>query len=292
MKVIGLNIVVTALFLIKCETTMNVVKLQGSIAEQMFQYAFYMALQRRDPEARLHVPEQWLRSHFRLDRYLLAEEADLKYYGKGGWKNRFVAKFKKPEGIVYVEKDNAYKPELLEVADTYLEGRWLSPRYFEDFAQEVREMYTVPAKKLPASSFELIKMLTRPDVVSVHVYNPESKESTCTPDYYNWAIANVIASVGHKPFYVFTTDVEWAKQKLEFQGAPVEMIAYPAEKELKVMPYLCMANHNILANTLASWWAGWLNAHDDKIVIAPERWLPDGKVPDLIPQGWTTIPTT
>ena len=42
---------------------MNIVKISGSPAQQMFQYAFYYALLQHDPEARLHVPsEKWINS--------------------------------------------------------------------------------------------------------------------------------------------------------------------------------------------------------------------------------------
>ena len=67
---------------------------------------------------------------------------------------------------------------------------------------------------------------------------------------------------------------------------------YPAEKEISMLPYLSRTSHNLLAATLTSWWAAWLNRNPDKIVLAPDHWSKTTDYPDLYPSSWTTIPTT
>ena len=72
---------------------MNIVKICGSPAQQMFQYAFYYALLQHDPEARLHVPsEKWINSRFHLPRFVEASADDLKQFGKGSIGSRMSRK--------------------------------------------------------------------------------------------------------------------------------------------------------------------------------------------------------
>ena len=51
-------------------------------------------------------------------------------------------------------------------------------------------------------------------------------------------------------------------------------------------------NNNIIANSSFSWWGGWLNDHNDKLVIGPSKWF-GSSIPhsarDIIPERWITI---
>ncbi len=278
----------------KTEIEMNIVKIGGSTAQQMFQYAFYLELCRHDARACLDVPAgHWIKSQFKLPYFLEASPEQLGHFGKGGVVNRLKSIFGNVPGDVFKEPQGMpFDAKIFDKTDTYLDGDWISPRYFESVAQEVRDAFSVPEKKLPASSKSMINMLSQGKTVAVHVHEPKDKSNTCTPDYYNWAIANVLSFIPKAHFYVFTTAVEWAKAFLDFQGAAVDFVGYPADKETSLLPYLYHAEHNIMAATLISWWAAWLNAHDDKIVIAPDKWPKNVDYPDLVPLHWTTIPTT
>ncbi len=273
---------------------MNIVKISGSPAQQMFQYAFYYALLQHDPDARLHITtSKWINSRFHLPRFTLATAADLKPFGKGSLGTRMMSVFRKAEGEVVTEPaDHRFVPDLLTKTDTYFDGEWLSDRYFESVADDIKDAFTVPEKVLPSSSASMLNMLKQGKTVAMQVHEPESSANTCTPDYYNWAVANILSTINHPHFYVFTTDVAWAKSNINFQGAKAEFIAYPADTETSLLAYLVRARHIVMANSLVSWWAAWLNSNDDKIVIAPQKWAKNADYPDLLPIYWTLIPTT
>jgi hypothetical protein len=48
-------------------------------------------------------------------------------------------------------------------------------------------------------------------------------------------------------------------------------------------------SHNIIANSSFSWWGAWLNANQNKIVIAPDRWLNGMETTDIWCDGWIRI---
>ncbi|MDO4511090.1 MAG: alpha-1,2-fucosyltransferase [Bacteroidales bacterium] len=273
---------------------MNIVKISGSPAQQMFQYAFYYALLQHDAQARLHVPsEKWINARFHLPKFTVASADDLKPFGKGSIGARVMGMLGKRRGEVVTDAaDHRFVAELFGKTDTYFDGEWLSPRYFAAVESELRKAFAVPEKVLPSSSTTMLNMLKQGKTVAIQVHEPTSADNTCTADYYNWAVANILSTFHNPHFYVFTTDVEWVKANINFQGAKVEIVAYPADTETSLLAYLYRARHIIMANRLVSWWAAWLNDNDDKIVIAPQKWAKNADYPDLIPIHWTQIPTT
>ena len=54
---------------------------------------------------------------------------------------------------------------------------------------------------------------------------------------------------------------------------------------------MSQCKHNIIANSSFSWWGAWLNEHENKIVIAPRKWINEdsANIDDIIPPTWKRI---
>ncbi len=272
---------------------MNIIEIKGSVAEQMFQYALYTAMRAIDPHTLINVAEKgrWIKSRFALQHYIQATPEQLKPYGMHSATGRLMSKLIKPSGRIVDEMPNAgFDPGILSLDACYLRGRWLSPKYFSNVDSEVRASFEVADRQLPARSWELIKLLRKPQSVAMLV--SEQQSGAVTADYFNWAVANVLTALDKPQFVVFTTDTAWTRANVDFQGASVQISGYPVANEATLIAYLMKASHCIISPSLNGWWGAWLNTDPDRIVIAPEHWSKTTPMPDLVPSHWTTIPLT
>ncbi len=272
---------------------MNIIEIKGSVAEQMFQFALYTAMRVNDPHTLLNVAEKggWIKSRFTLRHYILATPEQLKPYGMHSAAGRLMSKLIKPTGRIVCEAPNAgFDPEITSLDNCYLRGKWLSPKYFSSVENEVRTAFDVTDRQLPARSWELIKLLRKPQCVAMLVSQPQN--GAVTADYFNWAVANVLTTLDKPQFVVFTSDTAWARANVNFQGANVQISGYPIANEATLIAYLMRASHCIISPSLNGWWGAWLNTDPDRIVIAPEHWSRTAPMPDLVPSHWTTIPLT
>ncbi len=272
---------------------MNIIEIKGSVAEQMFQFALYTAMRVNDPHTLLNVAEKggWIKSRFTLRHYILATPEQLKPYGMHSAAGRLMSKLIKPSGRIVCEAPNAgFDPEITSLDNCYLRGKWLSPKYFSSVENEVRTAFDVTDRQLPARSWELIKLLRKPQCVAMLVSQPQN--GAVTADYFNWAVANVLTTLDKPQFVVFTSDTAWTRANVNFQGANVQISGYPIANEATLIAYLMRASHCIISPSLNGWWGAWLNTDPDRIVIAPEHWSRTAPMPDLVPSHWTTIPLT
>lgn len=275
---------------------MNIVKIHGSVGEQMFQYAFFMRLLKNHPDSKIDTPKGWIAKMFpNLPETHIATSKDINAIHKS-LKGSIagILSGTKRNGIDYKEHGNNYKPEILTPGqDTYFDGFWLSYRYFDSIASDVEKTFTVPAHKLTKGTQSLIKMLEKEkESVAIHVYRPTSKQNTCTKDYYNWAITHIRNFIDNPFFVVITDDEKWVKGNLLLNEKEHIVIKAASHHHFSIIQLFNHAKHNIIANTLESWWAAWLNPNPDKIVIAPKEWSRTTEYPDLIPHYWISIPTT
>ena len=65
-------------------------------------------------------------------------------------------------------------------------------------------------------------------------------------------------------FLVFSDDLDWCRQTFKGDNVDFSMGRSPAQD----MILMSKCNHNVVANSMFSWWGAWLNENPDKKVIA------------------------
>ena len=94
--------------------------------------------------------------------------------------------------------------------------------------------------------------------------------------------------------FIFSDDIDWAKDNLFFKDLNVKMNFVDCNfGNDGFYDLILMSNckYNIIANSTFSWWGGWLNRFEKKIVFAPKNWFNDQQfnTSDLIPKEWILI---
>ncbi len=172
---------------------------------------------------------------------------------------------------------------------TWLDGWFQSERYFAGNGDLVRQWFQPrPAhvRKLrelmsewPATPSEMVAVhVRRGDYALIRDSVSDNESGWLLPmTYYDDAMQQVPADA---PLAGFSDDPDWAAQ------AFADRRPWVSRNNSSVIDMMLIAQcrWNVIANSSFSWWAAWLNANPDKVVIAPRyhlgwkigRWVPGG----------------
>lgn len=175
-------------------------------------------------------------------------------------------------------EDNKYHFEykILKKAlgDVYLDGYWQSPKYFEDFADEIRNDFQirVPIDIKIKEELKYWKSFNRPLVfIGVRMYQeckPEYMPEVCPAKYYNDAIDIMKEKLNDPLFIVFSQAHEWCINNINMKDV---IFATPKNGELSSIEDLYLmsnCDHAIISNSSFYWWGAWLQKKNN-VVIAP-----------------------
>lgn len=127
----------------------------------------------------------------------------------------------------------------------------------------------------------------------VNVESVNKVHGTTKLNYYYEAI-KAIAKICEQPvFYIFSDDINWAKENLKLSYKHVYIDHNSAKKDYEDLRLMSACKHNILANSTFSWWGAWLNVNKEKIIIAPREWFADPEKnkesESIIPKTWVRL---
>ncbi len=178
----------------------------------------------------------------------------------------------------------------------YLLGYWQVHNIADQISADLRKEFSF--RDLPTGrNLELLRTIRRTEnSVSIHIRRgdytlPVEGNVALSIDYYARAIAQLKASLGSPTFFVFSDDINFAKENISKNISAVFIDHNDplfAHEDLRLMS---SCRHHIIANSTFSWWGAWLNPSVDKIVLTPRNWLV-ANCPadnDLIPPNWRRL---
>lgn len=300
---------------------MIIVRLIGGLGNQMFQYALGRHLAHRNStllkldvsefEAYklqsygLHCFAIWqhiasieeietfkIKSYQRLSRWALNTKKRLGFY-------RYTT-FDFYRDIKYLqEKSFSFDPSVLDVqGNIYLDGYWQTEKYFSEIRgillREFACIYQQDAK-----SKDIAEHIQKKESVSLHirrgdyVHDPLTSQmhGVCSLEYYREAVDRIARKIPKAHLFIFSDDHAWVRENMKFDHPFTIVDHNDASANYEDLRLMSMCRHNIIANSSFSWWGAWLNAHPDKMVIAPERWNNDPALDaqDVLPESWVKI---
>ena len=291
---------------------MNVVKITAGIGNQMFQYAFYMALRAQNHDTAIDISDFMYRRNrfatklsdiFTITPNIITPDqlhdfVDASSSLAARFRRSVLGIHRNVPGSVFRQQNFDFDESVFSRFNTYFIGLWQSWKYFAAVDADVRAQfnYITPLDRINQVVAEAMQ---QSESVAIHIRRGDISRrsqfaeigSVCTYDYYNWAIASIRQQLGDEGvhFFVFADDTKWAHSTLQLSNVTYIDWNKGPESYLDIR-LMSLCKHNIIANNADSWWAAYTNTNPDKIVIAPQRWFRSTPTPDIYPQGWNTIP--
>lgn len=291
---------------------MKIVKLKGGLGNQLFQYSYAFLLKKmtgEDVKIDLTPYKERLDDQIRKPRILkmslsipIASAEDIskicKIKHEGDILTFRYRALTIAENIInrayYWEKNRAYiDPETIKDYQ-YFDGFWQSWRYVESVWNELKNEY-VPNYAIHESTQEMIDQVSRENSVFIGIrkgdYSAEASHyGNFGNGYFQKAMDYISEHVEAPVFYVFSNDIPWVKEKIDFSGRNVffrdpEIIIDDFEDFL----IMSACRHSIIVNSTFHWWGARLNDNPKKIVVAPNKWFFDEKPIDIVPPHWVKI---
>lgn len=199
----------------------------------------------------------------------------------------------------YIEPHYHYDENFLSTSsNVYLQGFWMSWRYFSKYDTIIRRDFTFRHNMVERLKSFAAKLQNETSV-SLHIRRTDfaapgmlQLKGLLPPSYYGKAIELLQSKFSDAVFYIFSDDLNWVKENIQVENVQLKFIDKSvASSPLDDFYLLSQCRHNIIANSTFSWWAAYLNNNPDKIVVAPKKWYvhPSINCKDVFPPLWTVM---
>ena len=278
----------------------NITAISGGLGNQMFQYALYLSLKHRyssiDNFHAIYVAPYRGRRKYELDKVFNIKINLTKNFLIRIFKKCFPILIKRVNNKNYTAFENIDIRTLRPIV--YYSGYWQTELYFKNIESVIKQAFEFNNELISPKNTQTIKEIGKVQSVSLHVRrgdyvaDPGVKVvhgGICTTYYYRKAIQTMLSKiVGDVVFYIFTDDIKWVKNNLNFNKIVIVDWNRGAESWQDMM-LMSHCKHNIVANSSFSWWGAWLNNNKEKIVIAPSKWFNTMPTFDIISENWIRI---
>lgn len=280
--------------------------LKGRIGNQLFQYAVARVIQEElGMDTKLIIDEsevldlKWTNSlrdyslpnvEYVQDRKMLKSKEFiipylmLCFYYEFIYKRDYKTKYKLEKlfepilnhfGLVAIE--NGYLPyKVNKKRNVIIYGFFQSELYFKHISKQIKKELDI-TKELQEKNYPNLEQLKNRNSVCISIKVEHNADTpmynVCTREYWEKAIQYIIERVDNPLFFICSDNVEYVKEHYidcEKYDTVCQASGFPVHLSLAAMS---QCKHFIIGNTTFGWWAQYLAENEDKIVIAPKKWM-------------------
>ena len=292
---------------------MVILKLQGGLGNQMFQYAFASLLAKKN-KTEVYLDKTFLSRkkkigftirnfelHVFNNNYNEASKKQLSLFYKLSFLNKIKKRLNLNYPKIFNEPFFGFNKSALNIkSPVYLNGYFQSTVYFNGFELMIKDLFLFSTDSLDLLNKDLLAKIKNTNTISVHIRRGDYVEDkvtqefhgSCSLEYYFKAIKLLIDPYKDYTLVFFSDDTDWVKVQFESLSYPKIFVDNnKAENSWKDMMLMSSCTHNIIANSSFSWWAAWLNENSEKRVVAPRKWFAssDLDIKKLLPDEWIKL---
>lgn len=283
---------------------MIVVRLQGGLGNQMFQYAYGLALRRRGAGAVAFDASSFASDRLRelslsvwgLEVPLLgaADAARLpRRFGGRGW--RAWLKGRRPLRKLSERPQGFHRRWLAPPDHSLLCGYWQDERFFEGVENDLRRLFR-PARTLAEETLATISRMESSNSVAVHVrrtdYLNVPQMRSCDEGYQERCVRRLCEAESGLTAFVFSDDLAWCREHLRLP-CPTRFVGHtPADRAYEDLWMMSRCRHHVIPNSSFSWWSAWLGEPNGGVAFAPRPWFADPALRGVTvaPDRWLAEP--
>lgn len=259
---------------------MIIVKIQGGLCNQLFQWAFGYSLSKKN-----NTNVYYDISFFQHENYL-DKRIDVRDFCLPNLLNteiplitqEIVNEFKSKPQHVINEPSSFLNFDYNDQYSYYFIGYWQNEKYIQDIREDI----------LSFIDFNIDHDFDFKDSCSLHFrrgdYLSLSHVHPIQPiNYYKKAL-DIIKPKGN--LFIFSDDINWCKANLKFE----KMTFMNNKSNINDLKFMSLCENNIIANSSFSWMGAWLNQNKNKKVVFPKQWFSDREnTSDTKPAEWIQI---
>ena len=288
---------------------MKIVNILGGLGNQMFQYAFALALKQRWPDDAVAIDTAAFRGYplhngYELDRIFnltlpIATPGEVwkvnyptPHYRLWQFRSHILEGWK----VTKERESMVFQQEALDTSGPrYYEGYWQSERYLKEARDLILREFKFPS--FDGQNLALADSIRGKTSVAVHVRRGDYLKSDkfrglADLDYYRRAFNHMIEETNPDIFLIFSNDIDWCRENIGPLSAGREVVYVDwntGADSYRDMQLMSICDHCIIPNSTFSWWGAWLNQNPAKTVVAPKYWSNFNHHLDIIPDSWIRI---
>lgn len=281
-----------------------IVKLQGGLGNQMFQYAFAKSLE-KNTNKKVYFDYTWFENKKRGKNIskngINFRDFELKIFNLSipNYKNKLfkILPIKKKIKHYYKEAiPNQYDLSVYEQpSGTYFEGYFQNEKYINNIRENLIQDFILPetnqSDEYNQKLISKIEECENPIFIHVRRGDYASFNATLNINYYQKAAKYMAEKIKNPKFFVFCAeDPQFIKDKFDI-GYDYEFIGEKNKNDnnfYENLRLMIKCKHGILANSSYCWWAAFLSKNDNSIFVAPFPWIQDTSN-EVIRESWIKI---